>query len=225
MNTRLFLMLAFATSTLLMGGCASIKPEATEGPKMSVPLKSEPEFPRALVYRKEGVDFKQYTKFLIEPVEIYQGEDAHFKNVPQSDQQIIADLIRKELTRTLQKGYEVVDQPGPGVLQMKFILVGVQLTQPALATITHLSPVGIVMNLGKGAAGQSGTFMGSVTIAGELYDSQSNTLVGAFLSKRGPDAMDLTATWTGLDAAKTAVTEWAERFKEIVDKIQGRSEK
>lgn len=206
---------------VLLCGCSSTKPKMTEGPESQVPLQASEEFPHSLIYKKPGVDYKQYTKFMIEPVVIYQGKDAQFKKVPEKDQQMIANFIQSEFTRALKQGYEVVDQPGPGVLRMKFTLAGIQLTQPALAAVTHFTPIGMAMNLGRAAGGMNGSFMGTVTLAGELYDGEDQTLVASFLTKRGPLAMDVTATLSGIEAAKKAVSDIADRFKATIDKIQG----
>jgi hypothetical protein len=66
----------------------------------------------------------------------------------------------------------------------------------------------------------NGAFMGSVTLVGEFYDGETNTLVYAFLVKKTPDAMDMLTVFTGLDAPKKAITETAEKFRETIDKIQ-----
>ena len=210
---------------VLLCGCSATKPKGTEGPESKVPLQASEEFPHSLIYKKPGVDYKKYTKFMIEPVEIYQGKDAQFKKVSESDKQMMAEFIRSEFTRALKQGYEIVDQPGPGVLRMKFTLAGVQLTQTALAAVTHFTPIGMAMNLGRTASGMSGSFVGTVTMAGELYDGEDNTLVASFLTKRGPLAVDVTAQWTGLQASKKAVSDIADKFKATIDKIQGVSAK
>jgi hypothetical protein len=173
-----------------------------------------------LIYKKPGVEEKRYVKFIVDPVEIYKGEDARFDGVPPEDQKKIAEFVESEFTRILQDSYAVVYAPGPDVLRLKFTLAGLEKTKPAMATVTHVIPIGLAMNLGKSAAGMSGSFMGSVTLAGELYDSQTNTLVFSFLTKKAPNAMDVTTVLTGLDAAKKSVTELAEKFKENIDKIQ-----
>ncbi|MDD2706902.1 MAG: DUF3313 domain-containing protein [Verrucomicrobiae bacterium] len=225
MFIRFFKCLLVVCATLLFVSCSATRPKtADEGPVSQVPLKQDAEYPHSLVYKKNGVDFKKYTKFMIEPVAIYKGKDAQFKNVSESDRQMIADLLYSEHVRQLKNGYEVVNQAGPNVLRIKFTLAGIQMTQTTLATITHLAPVGIVMNLGRSASGMTGSFTGTVTYAGELHDGETGELVASFLTKRGPLAIDITKSFKGIDAAKQAVKDCAERFKEIVDKIQGKKD-
>jgi len=177
--------------------------------------------PDTLIFKKEGVDAKKFVRFIIEPVVIYQGDDADFGNVSKKDIIAVADFMKSEFERVLKDKYQIVDVPGPGVLRIKLTLAGIELTRPALAVATRIIPFGLALNLGKSAVGMSGSFTGSVTCAGELYDAETNTLVFSFLTRRSPNAMDVTAVITGLDASKKAITEIAEKFIEGVDKIQG----
>ncbi len=224
MKTAMFRLVIPLFAVALVAGCSST-PKPKESLESSGQLKPSPEFPNSLIYKKEGEDFKKYVRFQIDPVALYQGADAEFKKVSEADKQMIADWVKSEFTRILQQDYAVVDSAGPDVMRIKFTLAGIQTTQPALATVSHLLPIGMVMNLGKSAAGSKGSFMGSVVLAGEMYDSQDNTRVAAFLTRKGPNAMDLTAALTSLQAAKTAVTEMAEKFKATIDKVQGKVKK
>lgn len=220
MNIRIVSFAALLPLILFVAGCASQEPKDYSGLASASKLEPNKEGPAAYRYKSPGVDFKQYTKFIIPPVAIYQGADAQFGNVPDKDKQEMADFIRSEFAKILGQGYQIVTQPGPSVARIQFTLAGLETTSPALATVAHLAPVGIVANLGKGAAGGKGSFMGSVTFAGEVYDSQSNTLIAAWVSKEHAGAMDLTAILSALDSAKAGVTKGAEQLKAAIDKIQ-----
>lgn len=221
MKIRISSFMLLLSIIVLSAGCAS-GPKPVEGLESSSKLQASTKFPQALVYKKDGINVKKYVKFIFDPVEIYSGADAQFNNASESDKKVIADFVKSEFTRVVQGKYSIVDKPAPDVLRIKFTLAGIELTKPALATAMRVTPVGLAMNLGKSAAGMSGSFMGSVTLSGEFYDSETNSLVFAFLTKRGPNAMDITTMMSGLDAAKKAVTEIADKFKENVDMIQNK---
>ncbi len=150
-----------------------------------------------------------------------EGRDADFGSVSQKEIKEIADFYRSEFIRVLDGRYPVVNAPGPNVLRIKLILAGVETTRSAIAVATRIIPFGLAMNLGKSAAGIKGSFIGTATCAAEFYDTETNVLVASFITKRGPNAMDLTAVLTGLDAAKKAITDLAEKFVETIDKLQG----
>ncbi|HOG39253.1 MAG TPA: DUF3313 domain-containing protein [Syntrophorhabdaceae bacterium] len=184
-------------------------------------MQPKQDTPDTLIYKREGVDGKKFVRFIIEPVVIYQGDDADFGSVSKKEIRTVADFMKSEFERVLQGKYQIVDVPGTGVLRIKLTLAGIELTRPALAVATRIIPFGLALNLGKSAVGMNGSFTGSVTCAGEFYDAETNILVYSFLTRRSPNAMDVTAVLTGLDASKKAITEIAEKFIEMVDKLQG----
>ncbi len=220
MKARIDGIAALLPLILFVAGCATEQPKDYSGLASASKLEAQKEGPAEYLYKNPGIDFKQYTKFIIPPVAIYNGPDASFGDVPDKDKQEMADFIRSEFAKVLSEGgYPVVTQPGPGVAKLQFTLAGLELTKPALSTISHLAPVGIAMNLGKGATKNQGSFMGSVIFAGEIYDSQSNTLIVAFVTKQHASALDYTAITSKLDSAKAGVTSGAELFKARLDKL------
>ncbi len=219
MKNRISFYVFLFSVVIFLTSCAS-GPKNIEGLESSSKLQTSADFQNTLVYKKEGVNGKKYVRFNFKPVVIYDGADAQFHDVSDEDKKIIADFIKNEFIKVIKDKYQVVDEIAPDVLHIKFTLVGIELTKPALATMTRVTPVGLALNLGKSASGMQGSFMGSVTFAAEFYDSETNNLVYSFLTKRGPNAMDVTTMITGLDAAKKAVTEIAAKFRETIDMLQ-----
>jgi hypothetical protein len=89
---------------------------------------------------------------------------------------------------------------------------------PVVSALSHILPVGVVVNAGLGVAGHSGTFLGSVSYAAELYDAASGELRYASVSRRTPFAMDITASFGRLDAAKKGVRIGAKQLSEDLSK-------
>lgn len=204
---------------ILLAGCAGIP--QTFDKETSRKIQPSTEFHSTLIYVKPGIDPKKYTKFFIEPVKIYRGSDAQFGNISEEQKQNIAVFIRSEFIKALEKDFKVVDKPGaPGVLRIRFILAGVQETITPLAAVTHALPAGLVVNLGLSAAHMQGSFMGSVVFGAEFFDGETGKLEAAFLTKKAPNAMNITTIFAGLDAAKEAVRESAEKFRETMVEIQ-----
>ncbi|MBI5818146.1 MAG: DUF3313 domain-containing protein [Verrucomicrobia bacterium] len=224
MKTKLLNVVLLVTAGLLMAACSS----APKSAKYSdVPdadkLQPNPQFPHGLVYIKEGVKFAQYSKFIIGPVEIYQGSGAswHKGKVTGQMKQELAQFAQTEFARVLGPKYPIVNQPGPDVLYLRLMLTDVELTTPTMAVVTHFSPIGMGVNLMKSGAGAQGSFIGSVTMAGELRDSSSDTVLAAFLTKQTPLAVDLSKTVGNLSAARDGITATAERFKAAMDRRPG----
>jgi hypothetical protein len=183
-------------------------------------LRPNPENPTALHYIKPGEDFRGYDRIFLDRVQIYDAPDAHFDGTAPADRQEIARFMQSEFTRVLGERRPLAPSAGPGVARLKLTLVGLEQTRPVLSTATHLVPVGAVMNLGKNIAGAQGSFMGSVTYMGEVYDAQTGELLAAFLNKRSAEALDITSAVTGLGAARSGVTDGAHKLREAIEKIR-----
>ena len=202
----------------LLTACSTSMPTEAVGTTEPMSAGAEPDTMR---YVNPKADLHRYTRFIIDPVEIYKGADATFgSDVSDADKQALAAFMHQEFTRTLSQRYQVVTTPGPNTLRIHLTLAGAEMTRPALATVTHALPAGLAINLVKGGTGGQGSFMGSVTIAGDFYDSMTNELVGAVLTKQYPNAMDVTEVVSGLGAAKAGVTDAAQKLASAVDKIQ-----
>lgn len=203
----------------LLVGCASNKPQTSAGMDTSQMEKSE-DLANTLVYRAPEFDNKKYTQFLIDSAQVYRGSDAKFKGVSEEDRAILTQFLYDEFVRVLTAKSMLATGPGPNVARIKLVLADVEKTKPMLSTASHLMPIGAMMNVGKSAAGMRGSFMGAATVAGDIYDSQSGNLVFSFLTKQAPLAMDMTDTFTSMDAAKTGIRQTAEKFADRVEQIQ-----
>jgi len=76
-------------------------------------LQANPENPAAMVYKKVGTDGKKYKKFMIDPIEIYRGADAEFRNVSIEDQKKVAESVRQQsllhYQKAIQTGFREVE--------------------------------------------------------------------------------------------------------------------
>jgi hypothetical protein len=222
MNTRSIALVSSYLLLLLLSSCASGPSSSSYSDiKSADHLTADQRFPRSLVYVKDAGVFRQYTQVLIDPVAVYTGTDSAWQGVDDRKRQEMVQFVGAEFRRVLQPGYATVDQPAAGVLRLRLTLVDMELTKPLLSAATHLVPVGLALNLGKGGTGAKGSFMGSVTLAGEISDAQTGELLAAFLTTQAPNAMDFTAMVTADAAARKAVTETAEKFKAALDRARG----
>ena len=199
----------------LLAGCAGKGPVGAGVPSASK-LETHPQDDRALLYMNPDAPKKNYSKFIIEPVEIYQGQDHGFGDIPMEDRQMMADFTRKEMTRVLDEKFDIVEKPGPGTMRIRLILVGLEKTSTVLRGLTYGNPIGLATNLGKGALGKQGNFMGSITLAGEFEDTETGTVLAAFMGKINPFA--LSPSFLPWDAAKLGATRLATDFRDRIDK-------
>jgi len=221
MNVRIWSVVSLITAGLLIAGCSSTPKTAkySDVPEADQ-LHPDSRYPHSLVYIKEGANFGQYSKLIMDPVQIYRGAGAkwHKGKVTEKMKEDLAQFAQTEFARVLGPKYPIVNQPSPGVLRMKVTLADVELTTPALAVVSHFSPGGMGMNLLGTGAGMQGSFMGSVTMSVELRDAQSDTVLAAALTKQAPLAVDVTKTFGNLSAARAGITETAVKLMGAMDR-------
>ena len=101
---------------------------------------------------------------------------------------------------------------GPGTLRARLTLTGAEASTPVLSTVSHVLPVGLVVNAGAQATGGRGTFSGWVSYAVEIEDAHTGTLLYAHVANRSANALDITANFGPLDAAKAGVRSAADKL-------------
>ena len=186
-------------------------------------MSQDPEKSGAWVYRTPNANLRRYTRFIVEPVEVYQGPEVSFGSMTNSQITEIAQYLTSEARRELGSGYGVTSQPGPNTARIKMKLVSVEQTVPGAATASRVVPIGAVANAVQGATGGSGSFTGAIIMAAEIYDAQTSELLVAAVRRYNPPVFDLEATLSTMDTARSAARQVAEDLRAGVDRIQGRA--
>jgi hypothetical protein len=191
---------------LLVAACASSSsPVAYQGLESATRLKPVKDDEAPFQYCDAAADFGRYRAIEIDPVVVYEGADQQFGSVSAEDRRAVADYMRAQFGEILGARYAPAAVPGPDVLRLRLTLTGIETSTPVISTISHLMPVGLVVNGGLQAAGRNGTFFGSVSYAAELSDSATGTLFYAYVTRQTPDALDVTASLGSLAAAREGV--------------------
>jgi Protein of unknown function (DUF3313) len=203
--------------SLSLAGCASTRPVAYQDLSSASELKPVKGY-NQFQYMKPNDPLKNYDALVVDPVSIYNGADAQFGPVSQQGRQEIAVYMQQEFTKLLGKKMEITDSPKPGTVRLHLTLTGIEKSTPVMSPLSHLLPVGLLVNAGFEAAGHNGSFFGSVSYAIELYDVSTGELIYAAVSKETPRALDLTSSFGRLDAAKTGVRHGAEHLCKDLEK-------
>ena len=203
--------------SLSLGGCASTRPVAYQDLSSASELKPVKGY-NQFQYMNPSDPLRNYDALVVDPVSIYGGADAQFGPVSQQGRQEIAVYMQQEFTKLLGKKMEITDSPKPGTVRLHLTLTGMEKSTPVMSPLSHLLPVGLLVNAGFEAAGHNGSFFGSVSYAIELYDVSTGELIYAAVSKETPRALDLTSSFGRLDAAKAGVRHGAEHLCEDLEK-------
>jgi hypothetical protein len=227
--------LAFVAATvLLLGGCA-------QQPTPSVAVSSPTLLPGSTVqasgflgdYRqfvrvpgqidswqwvKPGVNWRQYTRVLIAPVEVWINPDADYRGFQPELYKQMVDTFRTITAQAFRAGgYEVVDKPGPGVLKLHYALTGVTPERPGFTPLDVL-PIKIAIDVARRATDTDKTV---VVISGEVeaLDGMTNERLFAQVATRRDPHLFLgkQLTW---DDVRDGANTWAKLSVQRLDQAR-----
>jgi Protein of unknown function (DUF3313) len=162
----------------------------------------------ALVYINPNVQWSQYDKIMLEPVEFWDGENS---SISPEDQHMLTSYFYNQLKTDLQKNFTLVDQGGPGVMVLQVALINAKAATPVMRSVSLVVPQIRLANALQSMATGSYAFVGSAEAAGKVTDSQSGQLLAAAIDQReGGTSIKAAAQWQWGDA-ESAMNLWAEK--------------
>jgi len=214
-------MLAFVLTAVMViaAGCATSKVGETGFLKDYSKLQPGREGGVDQIYLMQGVDFKRYTKIMMEPVTFYLKEDAKNKGINAEDMKDLSDAFHRAIAKELEGAYPLVSQPGPDVMRIRVAITGLDQSRPLQSGLSTITPAGLVVSaVGKAATGEW-MGVGGASMETEVLDSQSNTVIGSAVDRRPGSKIDGFTTWGG---AKAAFEFWAKRLRIWLDETHGK---
>lgn len=205
------LLVLIAISAIFISGCATTeKPQKVGFLSDYSKLQKNPDFDGSYVYFNPKTPLKNYTKFIVKPVQVRLTKEAKEREVDRAKLKEMAQYTRKQFVTELKKsGYDVVNSAGPGTLILRLALTDVD---PA-AILANIHPAMILTGVGLGGASGEA----------ELLDSQTGEVVVATIeSQKGERGFD---GLTKYGNAENVVERWAKRLVIRMDKEHGRTRK
>jgi hypothetical protein len=167
-----------------------------------------------LYYMKPDVNWNQYTKIWIKPVELWDSgdPDSPMGKVSPESRQTLIDLLNTALNTALSKDFTMVDHGGADVLVVHAAITDAKKSKPVIGAVSSIYLPLKIIGLGKQTIAGTGIGVGSVTIEAEFLDGQSNERLCAVMDSRsGTEAVRSKFTGTWGDVEKS-FTWWAERL-------------
>jgi Protein of unknown function (DUF3313) len=200
-------------------GCASTRPvpsETTEDGLTRITIKGVD-----VAYVRKGADFKQYTKVILDPVQVAFDKDwdpkrtASNLSLPSEDRErirtdgakLFMDVFKKELEQ--DGGYPVVSAAGPDVMRLSTALVDVYVTAPDTMT-----------------AGRSRTYVmeaGRATLVAEVRDSETGAILGRLYDHRAASntgSLQWSDSVSNSFEARRLFTSWAKLLRGRLDAVR-----
>ena len=153
----------------------------------------------------------KYVKVMVDQPEVFISPESPYKGAKPEDLAAITNTIRSTVTAALeQRGYTIVDKPGPDTLYARIAVTNVQIQKKKKGLLSY-TPVGFVVSAGVKALQE---FMDKydlldVALQTEVQDSMTHEVLAASVIQRGKSGDAKKAI--GFDALVAVTNEYGER--------------
>lgn len=139
-------------------------------------------------------------QLLIGSVTFFFAEDSKSKDIDADELKQISDALRSSLKEATKGRFEIVDQPGPGVLQINVGVANIKLQNKKRGLLGY-TPIGLVATTAGNLAGLRVT-LADASLQGETLEGVSGEeityfqieTIGEFDDKKGMSWEDVRAT-------------------------------
>jgi hypothetical protein len=166
------------------------------------------------VYINPDADFRRYDKIILEPASMYSSEDGDLAKISKEDRQHLVNYLNAAVQESLKEDYQIVTQPGPGVLRLRMAITDADAANVPMDTLSTIIPFTMAASGIKRLATGTPLAVGKAGVEAEIVDSQTGTRLAAAVDRRFGEKV--TGNFDKFDKYR-AVTDsfdyWAERLK------------
>jgi len=171
----------------------------------------------ALLYIKPGANFKPYDKLMFERVVVLFSDNADYRAIDPATLKELTDYYQNAIFEAVKSGYQIVDQPGPGVLRVRVAITDVKPSKPVANTMSTIVPVGMVVAGATKAVSDENLGTGQASTEFELLDAMTGERLAAAVDRRQGGKGVFRGKW---DDTKEAFDFWAKRFRQRLDEAR-----
>lgn len=213
---------------LLLSACAS-KPVPTGDPAVDHFLGADygkmtqvVGHPERFAWRNPAFNPKNYSAVILDPTVIWQKDAlAAQSKVNPAELDALAKHFDEVLKKTMTDiEFPLRDTPAPRTMRVSAAITQVKASNPTMNTVSSVLPVGILITLGRKAAGAADPNVGSCTIEVRFSDAQTGETLGLFADHKDGDKYD-SANFHELGQAQKAIDQWAELLRQGILKNWG----
>jgi len=165
-----------------------------------------------LVYRTDGVNWGAYKQVRLAPVTIWAADSSAFADFSPADRQALANRFYALAYAELEKDYQMVATPAPGVLDIQLALTDAEQSSPGLDTVSTVMPMGLAAASLTGVVTGKPSFVGEAQAEGRILDGGNGALLAAAVDRRvgGKSISGSVDSWSDVDAA---MLYWAQQLR------------
>jgi hypothetical protein len=174
---------------------------------------------------KPDVDFKKYSKVILEHVVFFFDDTSEYKGIDTAELDEVAKNADLALVSALKDKYPIVTEPGPDVVRIRFAITNLKASKPVvgvITTVTMIMPIGAAISLVK--KGTTGSWSGSGATGSEMMaiDSMTNEVIAVAKDDQSAAFFD---RYTKYGSVEDAFKFWGERLVYFLDEVHGKIKK
>ncbi len=213
------LLLSTMMSIILLAGCAVTQKAQIEQAGLNCGLLG-PDCARLTPGGKEQAGLRfinpaakwtNYSKVMVEPVGFYGGDTT---KVSAEDQQKLVNYFNEQLTEQLKTKFEIVQEPGQGVMKIQAAMTDASAATPGLRSVSMIVPQAHTLSSLKYLATGTYPFVGGSQAEAKITDSMTGEVLAEAVDRQiGGGAFKTGFQWKWGDA-ENAIKHWCEMMTE-----------
>jgi hypothetical protein len=217
------ILLVFVIGLLMViaSGCASPKICQSGFLKDYSGFEPGPKDGADLIYIRDGVDFGNYDKIMMDEVVFYFSDGDKYEEIPSEERDKLAAAFHMAMIEAFEDDYQLVDEPGPDVLRIRPAITDVVECNPTLNTLSTIMPLGLTISTIKKSITGSHANVGGATLEGELVDSLTNERLAAGIDTKMGEKYKIFQGMSKWGHAEDAFQSWAKWLRQMVDEVRG----
>jgi hypothetical protein len=175
-------------------------------------LKPGAEGEPAWVYTRPNVQWSNYKKVMLKPVDFWNNPDS---SVSLDNQKMLCSYFLNSLQQNLEKNFTLVNQTGPGVMTVRVSIIKAEAATPGLRSLSVVWPSARILNYVQWLVTRHAAFAGSAEAAFKATDSTTGQLLAESVDNRIGGMAVITAAQVQWGDAKAVMDYWAERITQL----------
>jgi Protein of unknown function (DUF3313) len=164
-----------------------------------------------LHYIDSSAKWTSYKSIMLQPVTFWADDTT---KISTKEEHHLTNYFYQALEKQLGTKFQMVTEPGPGVMRVQVALEDATAATPVLRTISMVIPQARALATLKFLATGSYPFVGGAQAEAKITDSETGVVLAAAVDRRiGGGALGTAAQWQYGDA-ENAVNAWAQQMTE-----------
>jgi hypothetical protein len=164
------------------------------------------------VYINPKAGWPRYSAIHLESVSLWVHDES--KKPDPKDQKMLTDMLYKALHDKLGEKFKLVNEPGPGVIQVRAALTQAKGARVVLNTVTTVIPQARLASTVLGLGTDTAALVGAASLEAEATDAISGERLAAVVDSRAgtKGVTRMLTKWGDVEAVDNY---WAERMRDF----------